>query len=282
MKTTGSDHKNTQSGISNGIIPENYKSIKSIFPLLIISAFFYLVIYTSCANIGSPSGGPKDSIAPVLLQTTPTLRSTNYKEKDVRFTFNEYILPDDIRDNLVISPPMKKKPVIKMKSKTLIVEFPEDLKDSTTYSLDFKDAVVDNNEKNPIEDFRFSFSTGAVFDSLRVTGYVKNALTQEPVEKALIVLHRMAEYTALIDSIPDYIGISNKEGLFMIDNIAPGSYRLYSVTDADNSLTYNSNAELIAFADSLIVPTARFEAKIETVIKGNHTIFTAGPTKFFP
>jgi len=279
MKAKG--HNNYLS-FSESSHPAQDYTLRRIFPLLIVCAFFYLVFYTSCANIGSPTGGPKDTISPVLLKTVPELRSTNFKDKDVRFTFNEYLLPDEIRENLVISPPIKKKPIIKMKGKTLIVEFPEELKENTTYSLDFKNSIVDNNEKNPIKDFRYSFSTGPVFDSLRISGYLRNALNQEPVEKAVVMLHKVLDYSAFIDSIPDYIGSTNKEGLFMIDNVAPGSYRLYALTDADNSLTYNSNAELIAFADSLIVPSASYEAKIDTVFKDNDTIVSYGHTDFYP
>lgn len=260
----------------------NFLKIKNLIPIGIGVSLFYLIFYTSCANIGNPTGGPKDTIPPVLIKTIPELRSTNFNGSDVRFTFDEYIIPDDIRENLVISPPMKKKPMIKMKGKTLIVEFQQEPQKETTYSLDFKDAVADNNEKNPIEDLRFSFSTGARFDSLRVSGYVKNALNQEPVEKALVMLHRQKEYTFFIDSIPDYIGTSNKEGFFMIDNVAPGEYRLYALTDADNSLTYNSNAELIAFADTLMVPSAKFVAETDTVIKGLDTLVVSGHVGFYP
>lgn len=256
--------------------------ISTLVPLGIGISMFYLIFYTSCANIGNPTGGPKDTIPPVLIKTDPLPASTNFEGSDVRFTFNEYIIPDDIRESLVISPPMKKKPMIKMKGKTLIVEFQQEPKKETTYSLDFKDAIADNNEKNPIESFRFAFSTGSTYDSLRVSGVVKNALTQEPVEKALVLLHRKKEYTAFIDSIPDYIGTTNKEGFFMIDNVAPGEYRLYALTDADNSLTYNSNAELIAFADSLIIPSAKFVAEPDTIVKGLDTLVVSGHVDFFP
>lgn len=245
-------------------------------------SLFYLVFYTSCANIGSPTGGPKDSIQPVLLKTIPELRSTNYLGKDIRFTFDEYITTEEISEKIMVSPPIKKKAQIKMKGKTLIVEFAEDLKAETTYSFDFKDAIADNNEKNRIEDFRFSFSTGSVFDSLRVSGFLKNALTQEPIEKALVLLHRRKEYNFFIDSIPDYIGSSNKEGFFMIDNIAKGEYKIYALTDSDNSLTYNSNSELIAFGDSLIIPSAEFIAEIDTVVNGVDTIFVSGHTHYYP
>ena len=164
----------------------------------------------------------------------------------------------------------------------LIIEFQEELRKKTTYSLDFKDAVADNNEKNPIKNLRFSFSTGASFDSLRVAGYVKNAFTQEPVDKALVLLHHQKEYTAFIDSVPDYIGRTNKEGFFMIDNLASGSYRLYALTDADNSLTYNSKSELIAFDDSLIVPSAKYVVRADTVVQGQDTLLVSGHTDYLP
>jgi len=282
MEHTGLDNNENPSRISAYTILMSYFRLKSIVPFLIGLSFFYLIFYTSCANIGNPTGGAKDSIPPVLFKTIPELNGTNFKGSDVRFTFNEYIIPDEISEKLIISPPMKKKPMIKMKGKTLIVEFGEDLKKETTYSLDFKDAVADNNERNPIDDLRFAFSTGAVFDSMRVAGYVKNALNQEPVEKALVLLHRKQEYTAFIDSIPDYIGTTNKEGFFMIDNIARGEYRLFALNDGDNSLTYNSNAELIAFADSLIVPSAKYVAEKDTIIKGLDTLIVNGYVDYYP
>ncbi|HLN73992.1 MAG TPA: Ig-like domain-containing protein, partial [Prolixibacteraceae bacterium] len=202
--------------ISRGNGDENLLKLRSFAGLVAIACFFYLIFTTSCANQGMPTGGVKDTIPPVLLRTDPSLRSTNFKGSGLRFTFDEFIISDEISEKLVISPPMKKKPLVKMKGKTLILEFQEGLKKESTYSLDFKDAVVDNNEKNPIKDFRFSFSTGATFDSLRVAGYVKDALSQEPVDKVLVMLYRTKDYKAFTDSIPDYIGTTNKEGLFMI------------------------------------------------------------------
>jgi len=273
---------NTSGRISSGNIQKGYFRLRSFVPLLIGISLFYLIFYTSCANIGSPSGGLKDTIPPVVVKTIPLLRSTNFNGTDVRFTFDEFIMSDQISEKLVVSPPMKKKPIIKMKNKTLIIEFAQPLTKGITYSLDFKDAVVDNNEKNPIEDMRFSFSTGASYDSLRVSGYVKNALNQEPVEKALVMLHRKKDYKAFVDTIPDYIGTTDKEGLFMIDNIAPGEYRLYALKDVDNSLTYNSNAESIAFDDSIIVPSARYVARNDTVIKGLDTLLVTGHVDYSP
>ncbi|MGE5448258.1 MAG: Ig-like domain-containing protein [Bacteroidales bacterium] len=268
--------------ISRGNGDENLLKLRSFAGLVAIACFFYLIFTTSCANQGMPTGGVKDTIPPVLLRTDPSLRSTNFKGSGLRFTFDEFIISDEISEKLVISPPMKKKPLVKMKGKTLILEFQEGLKKESTYSLDFKDAVVDNNEKNPIKDFRFSFSTGATFDSLRVAGYVKDALSQEPVDKVLVMLYRAKDYKAFTDSIPDYIGTTNKEGLFMIDNVAAGQYRLYALTDADNSLNYNQASEKIAFDDSLIVPSARYVAEPDTIVQGNDTIAIAGHVDYSP
>ncbi len=282
MQETSFDNNIDPQRIFSGQLWMNYFRLQRILLLLLFVSLFYLIFYTSCANIGSPSGGVKDSIPPVVVKTIPELRGTNFDGNDVRFTFNEFIMPDGILDKLVISPPMKKKPIIKMKSKTLIVEFQDTLRKKSTYSLDFKDAVADNNEKNPIANFRFSFSTGPTFDSLRISGFVKNALNQEPVDKALVLLHRQQNYLAFIDSIPDYIGTTNKEGLFVIDNVAPGKYRLYALMDADNSLTYNSKSELIAFADSILIPSASWVTRTDTIVKGLDTLVTQGHVDFLP
>lgn len=228
--------------------------MKTFFPILLLAYVAYLVFTTSCANPGMPTGGPKDSIPPVVVHTVPEIDGRNYEGKTVSLTFNEFVIADAVREALVVSPPLKRRPVIRTKSRTLIIDLGEDLKENTTYSLDFKDAIVDNNEKNPLEDFRFSFSTGPDFDSLMIGGYVKNAKDLEPVEGALVLLHSLQDLSAFTDSIPDYIATTDEKGFYVISNIAEGSYRLYALTDADNSLNYNQEAEQIAFYDSLVVP----------------------------
>ena len=268
--------------VTSGKGPMSFFRLKSLIPVLLGISFFYLIFNTSCANQGMPTGGVKDSIPPRVVKTAPALRGINFRGSDLRFTFDEFIIPDGIGEKLVISPPMKKKPIIKMKGKTLIIEFPEALRKESTYSLDFKDAVADNNEKNAIKDLRFSFSTGSTFDSMRVAGYVKDALTQEPIEKAMVMLHRQMDYTAFMDSMPDYIATTDKKGLFMIDNVAKGSYRLYALTDADNSLTYNQKGEKIAFADSVIVPSSKYRAENDTIINVKDTLVVTGHIDYSP
>lgn len=282
MEQISIDNCNHSPWVSHGKLRMSFFTIKGLVPLLLFISLFYLIFNTSCANQGVPTGGEKDSIPPVVVRTDPGLRGTNFKGSDLRFTFDEFIIQEGISEKLVISPPMKKKPLIKMKGKTLIIEFTEDLRKESTYSLDFKDAVADNNEKNPIKDLRFSFSTGSSYDSLRVAGYVKDALNHEPIEKVLVMLHRQMDYTSFVDSIPDYIATTDKDGLFLIDNVAKGNYRLYALTDADNSLTYNQKGEKIAFADSIMVPSSRFSAENDTILKGNDTIVVSGHVDYSP
>ncbi len=256
--------------------------IEGKIPLIFVLVLAWIVIVSSCANPGMPVGGPKDTIPPVLLRTDPAYKSLNFEGDNVRLTFNEYLTTDEISEELVVSPPMIKKPTIRTKSKTLIIEFKEDLKDSTTYSLDFKNSITDNNEKNALENFRFSFSTGPVYDSLRVAGRLMKSFNLEPVDKGLIMLHRNLHDSAVYSEKPEYIAKTNKEGVFLIDNIAPGKYHLFSVIDGNNNLRYDEGAEEIAYEDSLIIPTAKFVARPDTLTNGLDTIVIFGHTDFYP
>lgn len=251
-------------------------------PYFIVAGLAWIVIISSCANQGMPTGGPRDSIPPVLVETQPGYKALNYKEEDVRLTFNEYIIPDEITETLVISPPLTKRPTIRTKSKTLIVQFNEELLDSTTYSLDFKNSVADNNERNPLENLRFSFSTGDVYDSLRVAGRVLNAFNLEPVENALVMLHKNRHDSAVHKVRPNFIAKTDETGLFMIDNIAPGNYNIFSVNDANTDLIYNEGAEEIAFADTIVVPLAEFHEELDTLVKGVDSLLIIGHTQFLP
>lgn len=256
--------------------------IKGKIPLIIVAVLAWIVIISSCANPGMPVGGAKDTIPPVLVKTEPGYRTLNYKGDDIRLTFNEYLAIEEISELLVISPPMIKKPIIRTKSKTLVIEFNEDLKDSTTYSLDFKNSIADNNEKNPIEDFRFSFSTGPVFDSLRVSGRLMNAFNLEPIDKGLVLLHKNLHDSAFYRTRPDYIARTNEEGIFMIDNIAPGEYHLFSLFDGNNNLFYDEGAEEMAFEDSVIIPSAKYVEEADTIYSATDTIVVMGHTHFYP
>jgi hypothetical protein len=256
--------------------------IRGKIPLLIIAALAWIVIVSSCANTGMPTGGPTDSIPPVLIGTDPGYKSLNFKGESVKLTFNEYLSIDNISETLVISPPLEKRPIIRTKGKILVIQFDEKLKDSTTYSLDFKNSVVDNNEKNPIENFRFSFSTGDVYDSLRVAGRVVNAFNLNPIESGLVFLQSNLTDSAVFNVRPNYIAKTDDEGLFMIDNIPPGNYHIFALNDLNNDMLYNKGSEEIAFVDTLVVPSVDYHEHLDTLVKGADSLLIMGHYLFRP
>ncbi len=213
-----------------------------------------------------PSGGDKDTIPPVVVHSVPEFNARNYKGNSVSLTFDEFIISDNISSELVVSPPLKKKPIVKTKSKTLNIEIDDKLKTNTTYSLDFGDAIVDNNEKNPLKKFRMAFSTGENFDSLMIGGFVVDAENIDPVKSAMVMLYPASDsLSAFHDSIPAYMAKTDEKGFYAFTNVAAGKYYLYALEDADNSLTYNQPGERIAFSDSLVVPGTIESKKISRV-----------------
>jgi hypothetical protein len=256
--------------------------IKVKIPLLIVVALAWIVIISSCANQGMPMGGPKDSIPPVLLETSPAYRALNFDGDKVQFTFDEYIIHDKVSEMLVVSPPLEKRPTIRTKGKALIIQFNEKLKDSTTYSLDFKNSIADNNEKNPYKNLRFSFSTGNIYDSLRVAGRLMNAFNLEAIDKGLVLLQSNLHDSAAFKVRPNYIAKTDAKGFFMIDNVAPGTYNIFAINDVNNNLLYDEGAEEFAFIDSVVVPTAEFIAEPDTLINGLDSLLISGHTQFYP
>jgi hypothetical protein len=256
--------------------------IENSLLITVVALFIALAFYSSCANQGMPTGGPQDSLPPILLETSPVMRGVNFTGEEVRLTFDEFIISDAVSENLVISPPLQKRPSVRTRSKTLIVAFNEDLINDVTYSLDFKNSVVDNNERNPYNNLRMIFSTGSDIDTLRIAGVVKNGFNLDVQEKILVMLHSNLHDSSLVKNTPDYIARTDSRGMFLFDNVKAGEYRLYAVNDGNNDLKYNPGAEEIAFADSIIVPYAEFRAEADTLISGADSLLISGNTYFFP
>lgn len=251
-------------------------------PYIIIAGFAWVVIVSSCANQGMPTGGPRDSVPPVLVETQPEYKALNYGGEEVRLTFNEFIIPDQVSEMLVVSPPLEKRPTILTKSRTLIIRFNEKLQDSITYSLDFKNSIVDNNEKNPYENLRFSFSTGNSLDTLRVAGKVINSFNLEPVENALVLLHKNLHDSAVYTTPPEYIAKTDEEGMYLFDNLSAGEYHVFALNDLNTDLKYNEGAEEIAFHDTLIIPSAEYHSEVDTMVSGADSMLVAGHVHFLP
>jgi hypothetical protein len=181
-----------------------------------LSTLIFLI--GACAKISNPAGGPRDRTPPVVLETIPKNGAKNFKGKSVAITFDEYVTLNAITEKFMVSPPVKKKPKVFTRNKNVAVEFQESLRDSTTYTLYFQDAIRDLNEGNILEDYQFVFSTGPVIDSLSVTGNVYNAADLETPEKTMVLLYRELADSFVVRHLPDYISRVDQKGYFRINN----------------------------------------------------------------
>jgi uncharacterized protein (DUF2141 family) len=211
---------------------------------------------SGCANSSvAPTGGPKDTIAPVLLKMEPPQRTREFKGKELIFTFNEYVQLKDQNKNFVISPPLpSKKPVLKIKGKSIVVSFPS-IADSVTYYIDFGASVVDVNESNPASYLNFIFSTGEALDTMIYVGHVVDALTLDPANAVHIFLYEDNIDSLVFKRNPSALSITNKEGVFIVKGLKNKRYKMVAVEDKNSNMRYDAGIEQIAFSDSLIQPT---------------------------
>ncbi len=225
-------------------------TLRHLYYVLLVS-----LITGSCAKVSAPSGGPRDRIPPVVIKSIPENGTRNFTGKRITITFDEYIALDQINEKFMVSPPMVKRPLVEIKGKSLIIDYTEQLHDSTTYTFYFQDAIRDLNEGNILDNYQFVFSTGPVIDSLSVTGNVYSAYTLDAPEKTSVLLYRNLDFFAVTKTLPEYISKTDDKGYFRIDNIRTGKYLLYALKDADNSKNFNVPDEEIAFLDSLVEVT---------------------------
>jgi uncharacterized protein (DUF2141 family) len=212
-----------------------------------------LFMLGGCAQIGTPTGGPKDSIPPVLLSAVPQQYSTNFTGNKITLNFDEYIVVDDVQKNVVLSPYPKSNPQVDYRLRTVIVKLKDSLMPNTTYAIDFGNAIKDNNEGNVFRNFTYVFSTGDTIDSLTLSGEVILAETGKKDSTIIAMLYRNAHDTTVQVRKPDYIARLNGEGRFTFRNLSAGSYKLYALKDEDGRKMYNSKTKLFAFADADIL-----------------------------
>lgn len=226
--------------------------IKNI--LFTAAIFFALYIVSTglpgCAQIGTPTGGPRDSIPPVLVSANPKMFTTNFTGNRITLTFDEYINLVEPQTNVLVSPYPKISPQFDFKLKTVLVKIKDTLLPNTTYAIDFGDAIKDNNEGNPYKNFTYVFSTGKTIDSLNLSGKIILAESGKIDSTILSLLYRTDDDSAVQKRRPDYIARLDGKGRFTFHNLSAGTYKVYALKDGDGRKTYDSKTELFAFENS--------------------------------
>lgn len=220
------------------------------------SALYMLlvILISGCAKVGAPTGGIKDVNPPVFVEGVPEDRSVNFNGKEIEITFDEYVQLKDQNKELLVSPPLKKRPLIRIRDKSVRVTLNNELLPQTTYTVNFGNAISDLNEGNVLPDFEFVFSTGNTIDSLSVTGKVLHAFDMKAAkEDVLVMLYENLADSAPLLEIPRYIGKAGKTGLFSINNVHADTFRILTLIDANENRMYDPGSESVGFLDSLLV-----------------------------
>ena len=218
-----------------------------------------MLSFMRCANVVSPTGGPKDVIPPVVLQSVPENQSTNFQDKEIHITFDEYVVLNNPNGNIFISPPLDKNPEYKLSGKSLIIKFKESLKPDVTYSINFGEAVKDLHEGNIFKDYSFVFSTGENIDTLTLEGKVLQSVDHQPSADYYVMLYCDNNDTISIDSLPYFVKPyyatkTDKEGKFKFSGLKESDYLLFALKDENSNLKFDLPNENIAFLDSLVRP----------------------------
>ena len=232
--------------------------ISRFFPLIPIALVLGTMIFShSCANTTTPpTGGPKDTIPPVITEIYPELGMTHVPVHGTKLEikFNEYVQVKDPK-SLFLSPPLEKMPKYKLKGKGVVITFEDDLDSNKTYTMDLTNAIVDNNESNPFPGFTLVFSTGDKIDSMMVTGIVQDCNTLAPIKGATVMLYKDHADSAIFLSRPDAAVKTDDWGFFCLRNIQDTVYRIYAIVDENNNNKYDPETEKVAFVDTAFRPT---------------------------
>lgn len=212
-----------------------------------IAYIIALVFLSSCAQIGSLSGGDKDVMPPKLVKSTPGNGDTLFKKTRIELTFNEYVELNNLPQQLVISPLVKPLPKAEIHGKTVILTFDSLLRENTTYTMYFGDGIRDYTEKNVWTENMFVFSTGPKLDSISVSGFVKNGYNSTPEGNMIVMLHSNLKDSAVGKEIPTYFAKTNKDGSFKINHIHEGSYRIFALQDMNSNYLFDLPNEKIAY-----------------------------------
>ena len=255
---------------------------------ILIITFFHFIIATiiaGCARMGQPDGGWYDDDPPRILGSIPEDQATNVTTKKITIQFDEYIKLADVTQKVIVSPPQLEMPEIKGAGKKIVVELKDTLKPNTTYTIDFSDAISDNNEGNPLGNYTFTFSTGEQIDTCEVAGNVLDASNLEPVKGILVGLYDDLSDSAFKTKPLLRVARTDGRGRFVIKGVAPGEYRVYALQDADGDYIFNQKSEMIAFSHQTYQPSSKPDIRQDTIWKDTlhiDNIIRVPYTHFYP
>lgn len=252
----------------------------------IAAAIFVVAVFcVGCASIGSPDGGRYDDDPPVFKGSTPKRNATGVSSKNISLEFDEIVKIENAAEKVIISPPMVEQPDILVLNKRIQVKIKDTLQANTTYSIDFADAIVDNNEGNPLGDFCFSFSTGDVLDTMEISGYVLDASNLEPIKGIQVGVYSDLSDTAFVTKPFERISHTDGEGHFVIRGMKRGDYRVYALQDMDQNYYFSQKAERVAWLDSVITTDSKWDYRADSIRKSDGTVDSVayvGYTRFLP
>ncbi len=215
---------------------------------------FCSLLITGCAQIGSPTGGPKDTSAPVLIKAIPSNNQTNFIGNKITLNFDEYVDLQDIQSNLLVSPSPKNNPSINSNLRTITIKLKDSLLPNTTYAINFSNAIKDINEGNVLNNFVYTFSTGAFIDSLTLEGKLMMAETGKIDSSLNVLLYKNASDTDVTSRRPDYVAKLKGDGSFRFKNLPSGNFKIYALKDGDGNKYYNAATEPFAFYNTEVNP----------------------------
>ena len=242
-------------------IVERCKGNKQFLPFCL----FVFLLFIGCARMGQPDGGWYDDEPPKVIGSTPADRSVNVSSQKITILFDEFIKLEDATNKVIVSPPQLEMPEIKAAGKKIVVELKDSLKENTTYTIDFSDAISDNNEGNPMGNYTYSFSTGERIDTFEVSGYVLDASDLEPVKGILVGLYDDLADSAFKTKPMIRVSRTDSRGRFVVKGVAPGTYRAYALQDADGDFLFGQKGEMIAYSHQTFEPGSKPDVRIDTV-----------------